>query len=145
MVGKRSAAAGAVLLAGVGAVAASLIWFLASSVFNRHLSAASVLVGLAVAGGVVGREGRRGKSYQALSLGVTLAALLVTEVFIMRLLVVRELIELGSTSELPIILPFNVMWDLVAAGIAGDLRLSLFWAVALWFAVSVPRKRKWEI
>ena len=141
---RGDAEARALLLGVAGAAAAGMLWFGVSALLTRHMSALSVLVGFAVAGGVVGRAGRRGRDYQAVSLALTLAALLITEAFVMRLLVVRELVSLGSTSELPLVLPLNVMWDLVAAGIAGDPPLSLFWAVALWFAVSIPRKRKWE-
>jgi hypothetical protein len=134
----------AVPLGLAGALIGCGVWFVASAMTNRHLSAISILVGVAVGHGIHGKDSRRGARFQVLGGAMTLVALLITEAFVMRMLVVRELVELGSANELPLLLPFRVMWDLVAAGITGDPPMSLFWGVALWYAVSVPKKRPFE-
>lgn len=120
---------------------AGLIWLGIAALTNRHLSAVSMLIGVGVAHGVL-LGGGRGIRYQAMSVGLTLGALLVTEAFVIRLLAVRELVELGVTDALPILLPFVVMKDLVSAGLTSDPPTALFWGIALWYAISVPRRTK---
>ncbi len=133
----------ALALGMLAANASGLVWFGLVAVTNRHLSVASILIGVAVAHAVL-TGGGRGVRSQTISVAITLAALLVTEAFAIRLLAVREMVELGVTETLPVLLPFVVMKDLVSAGLTADPPTALFWGVALFYAISVPRRLKFD-
>lgn len=130
--------------AGLGAAAASgLVWFAVVAFTDRHLSAVSMLVGLTVAHAVIwGARGKKGPGLQALGISITLVALLVVEAFAVRILVARELIDLGIETELAVMLPLDVFWNMVAAGITNDPPTVLFWGLALWYAITVPGKNR---
>ena len=138
----RVALARAILYGALAGAAGGLVWFGVVFVTNRHLSAMSMGIGVLVAQAVLIASGKRGGvAFQATAVLLTLAALLVTEAFAIRMLAVRELVELGSDVALPVFLPINVMKDLVSAGITADPPTSLFWGIGLWYAVSMPRRR----
>lgn len=130
----------ALALGMLGGTAAGMVWLGVAAVTNRHLSVVSMLIGVVIAHAVV-TGGGRGVRYQVVSVALTLGALLVTEAFVIRLLAVRELVELGVHDALPVFLPFVVMKDLVSAGLTADPPTALFWGVALWYAISIPRRQ----
>ena len=118
------------------------LWLAVVAVTDRHLSAVSMIIGIFVGQAVMLGSGRRGGVvHQGLSVATTLTTLLVAEMFAIRLLAARQLVELGSTQELPILLPARLMWDLISAGLTADPPTALFWGVALWYAITIPRRR----
>lgn len=133
----------AVIAATAAAAASGLVWFAVVALTDRHLSAVSMLVGMAVAHAVVwGARHHKGVGYQAVGITVTLIALLVVEAFAVRILVVRELFDLGIDTQLDVVLPLDVFWNLIAAGITNDPPTVLFWGLALWYAITVPGRNK---
>jgi hypothetical protein len=131
------------VLAGLAAAAAgALIWygFVALTNYQVGLIAAGMglLVGLAV---MFGSGRKRGPALQAISVTITLAALIISEYLILRHLYVEYLAGQGF-SGLPLFMPLNAMFELVVTGIKEDPITLAFWAVALLAAFAMPARRR---
>ncbi len=125
-----------------GAAAAAIggcLWFFVAWLFDVHASFLSALVGpfAAMAAWMIHR--RQGSRFlQGWSVFITLVAILVAEAMVVRMIAVRGLEGQG---DVPLMLPLDVMWDLVATGVTQDPITPLFFAVSLWYAISIPRYR----
>jgi len=130
--------AGGMAFAAVGA----LLWFTIAWVFGVHASFLAALVGPFAAMAVWIIHRRQGSPLlQGWSVFVTLVAMLLAESMVVRMIAVRGLEGRG---EVPVLLPFDVMWDLIATGVTQDPITPLFFAVSLWYAISIPRRRTEE-
>ncbi|NIV32653.1 MAG: hypothetical protein GWN58_25375 [Anaerolineae bacterium] len=78
---------------------------------------------------------------QAISVAITLAALVVSQYLIVRYSAVELLAEEGITG-LPLLMPLDLMIDLVVTSIGENLITLIFWAIALWAAFSTPARRR---
>ena len=123
----------------MAAIAGAGLWFVVAWLFDVHASFLAALVGpfAGVAAWLI--HHRRGSVLlQGWSVLVTLAAMLVAEAMVVRILAVREI---GDAGEVPLMLPFGLMKDLVSTGITQDPITVLFFAMSLWDAISIPRHR----
>jgi hypothetical protein len=124
----------------VAAAAGAGVWFLVAWIFGVHASFLSSLVGPFAGMGIWLIHRRQGSPFlQGWSVFITLAALLAAEAMVVRMIAVRALE--ASQGEVPLLLPFGVMWDLVATGITQDPITPVFFAISLWYAISIPRRR----
>jgi hypothetical protein len=130
-----AAMAGGVLAATVGAC----LWFVVAWIFGVHASFLSALVGpfAAMAAWMIHRK-QGSPLLQGWSVFVTLVAMLAAEAMVVRMIAVRGLEGQG---EVAILLPLDVMWNLVSTGVTQDPITPLFFAVSLWYAISIPRRR----
>jgi hypothetical protein len=131
------------LLAGLAAaVVGILIWYGLVVITNYHLGFVAIaigwLVGIAVA---LGAGRKRGPGLQALSVAITLVALVINQWLIVRYFSVQALTELGF-KEIPLLLPLGMMLDLVITSISEDPLALVFWAIALWAAFATPARRR---
>lgn len=131
------------VLAGIAAAAAgALIWygFVAITNYQVGIIAAGMgwLVGLAV---VFGSGRKRGPALQAISVIITLVALVVSQYLILRHFVVEYLAQQGFT-EVPLLMPLGMALDLVVEGVKQEPITLLFWAIALFAAFSTPARRR---
>jgi hypothetical protein len=78
---------------------------------------------------------------QAISVTITLVALVISEYLIVRYSLSEYLAEQGF-SEVALFLPLGAMLDLVVASIRANLFTLIFWAIALWAAFSTPARRR---
>jgi hypothetical protein len=131
---------GAVLAGLAAAVVACLIWYGVVAISNYQIGFLAVGVGWLIGLGVGFGAGRkRGPTLQAISVGITLVAMVFSEYLIVRHFVVEALVEVGSTISL--FLPLDLMVELVVESIKSDPLTLLFWAIALWFAFSTLSRR----
>jgi hypothetical protein len=130
------------VLAGLAAAAAgTLVWYGVVVITNYQLGFIAVGVGWLVAMAVVFGSGRkRGDALQAISVAITLVALVMSEYLIVRYALTEFLIEQGFT-EIPLFLPLGAMLELVVKSIQENLFTLIFWAIALWAAWSTPARR----
>jgi hypothetical protein len=131
------------LLAGLAAaVVGILIWYGLVVITNYHLGFVAIVIGWLVAIAVVLGAGRkRGPGLQALSIAITLVALVISQWLIVRYFSVQALAELGF-KEIPLLLPLGTMLDLVITSLGEDPLALVFWALALWAAFSTPARRR---
>ena len=124
------------------AVVGILIWYGLVIITNYQLGFAAAgigwLVGVAV---VLGAGRKRGPSLQAISIAITLVALVIGQWLILRYFAIQALAELGF-KEIPLLLPLDAMLDLVITSIGKDLLTLVFWAIALWAAFATPARRR---
>jgi hypothetical protein len=132
----------AVLAGLAAAVVGTLVWYGVVIITKYQAGFIAVGVGWLIAMGVVFGSGRkRGPVLQAISVAITLAALVVSEYLIVRHFAVELLAEEGITG-LPLFLPLDLMVDLVVTSIGENLISLVFWAIALWAAFSTPARRR---
>jgi hypothetical protein len=132
---------GAVLAGLAAAVVACLIWYGVVVISNYQIGFLAVGVGWLIGLGVGFGAGRkRGPVLQAISVGITLVAMVLSEYLIIRHFAVEMLAEEGFAG-LPLFLPLDLMVDLVVESIKSDPLTLAFWAIALWFAFSTLSKR----
>ena len=131
------------MLAGLAAaVVGTLVWYGVVVITKYQLGFIAVGVGWLVGMGVVFGSGRkRGPALQAISVAITLAALVASEYLIVRHFAVEFLAEEGVT-EIPVLLPLGLMLELVVTSIGENLITLIFWAIALWAAFSTPARRR---
>ena len=131
------------LLAGLAAaVVGILIWYGLVVITNYHLGFFAIPIGWLVSIAVVLGAGRkRGPGLQALSVAITLVALVISQWLIVRYFSVQALAELGF-KEIPLLLPPGMMLDLVITSISEDPLALVFWALALWAAFATPARRR---
>lgn len=130
------------LLAGLAAaIVACLIWYGVVAISNYQIGFLAIGVGWLIGLGVGFGAGRkRGPRLQAISVGITLVAMVFSEYLIVRHFAVEMLAEEGIVG-LPIFLPLNLMVDLVVESVKSDPLTLLFWAIAVWFAFSTLSRR----
>ena len=131
----------AVLAGLAAAVAGTLVWYGVVVITNTQLGFVAVGVGWLVAMAVVFGSGRkRGRALQAISVVITLVALVIGEYLIVHYSLVQYLAEQGFT-EIPLFQPLGAMLELVVASIQANLFTLIFWAIALWAAFSTPARK----
>ncbi|MEE8331102.1 MAG: hypothetical protein V3R84_04960 [Acidimicrobiia bacterium] len=138
-----AAMAGGLLAAVLGAC----LWFLIAWIFSVHASFLAALVGPFAGMGAWLAHRRQGSVLlQGWSVLITLVVLLVAEAMVVRMIAVRGLAEqlVDQGGNVPLLLPFDVMWNLVATGLTQDPITPLFFAVSLWYAISIPKARQEE-
>lgn len=132
-------------LAGLGAATiGALVWYGVVVITNYQVGiiAAGIgwLVGIAV---VFGSGRKRGPALQAISVIITLMALVVSQYLIMRHFAVEYLTEQEpGFPGLPLLLPVDLMFELVVEGLKSDLLTIVFWGIALLAAVATPARRR---
>lgn len=128
----------------VGVIAATVgaaVWFLVAWVFGVHASFLASLVGPFAGMGIWLIHRRQGSPFlQGWSVLITLAAMLAAEAMVVRMIAVRGLE--AASGNVPVLLPMGVMWDLVATGITQDPITPVFFAISLWYAITIPRRRE---
>ena len=131
------------LLAGLAAaVVGILIWYGLVVITNYHLGFFAIAIGWLVGiATVLGTGRKRGPGLQALSVAITLVALVISQWLIVRYFSVQALAELGF-KEIPLLLPPGTMLDLVLTSISEDPLGLIFWALALWAAFATPARRR---
>jgi len=130
-------------LAGLGAAAVgALVWYGVVAITNYQLGiiAAGIgwLVGMAV---VFGAGRKRGVALQAISVIITVVALVISEYLIVLYLTNQALAEQGLPG-LPLFLPLDTMFEGVVEGIKADLLTLAFWGIAILAAVATPARRR---
>jgi len=133
---------GAAALGLGAAVLGCLIWYGVVVLTNFQLGIIAVGVGWLVAQAVILGSGRkRGPKLQAISVVITLLAMVVGEYLVVRHVVVESLTQEGYTS-FKLFLPVGDMLSIVVEGIKADPLTLLFWAIALWEAFILPAKHR---
>ena len=126
----------------VAAAVGGLLWFTIAWAFDVHASFLAALVGpfAAMAAWMIHRK-QGSMLLQGWSVFVTLGALLVAEAMVVRMIAVRGL---EVDAEVALWLPLDIMWNLISTGVTQDPITPLFFAVSLWYAISIPRPRTEE-
>ena len=118
------------------------IWFGIVWVTSRELGIVAIGIGFLVGQAVVIGSGRRyGRRLQALSLVLTLGAMVLAEYLIVRQSAVAYIVETygkDAADTVPLLLPLGVASDFIMGGIQDDPAQLLFWAIALWTAFRIP-------
>ena len=135
---------GGTLLGLLAGVVSALVWYGIVVVTDYQLGIIAVAVGWLVAQGVIFGAGRkRGVSLQVISLIITIGAMAASEYLIVRHILMKIAAEEGYlVNDVPILLPLEDIWFLILEGIKADPITLIFWAIALWEAVSLPAKRR---
>ena len=130
-------------LAGLGAAAiGALVWYGVVAIINYQLGIIAAGIGWLVGMAVVFGSGRkRGVALQAISVIITIVALVISEYLIVRHFIVKELTEQGFT-DFVLLLPLGEMFELVIEGIKADLLTLVFWGIAILAAVATPARRR---
>ncbi len=126
-------------LAGLGAAAiGALVWYGVVAITNYQLGIIAAGIGWLVGMAVVFGSGRkRGIALQAISVIITVVALIISEYLILHHLIVEE-----GYSGLPLLLPLGLMFELVVEGIKADLLTLVFWGIAILAAAATPARRR---
>lgn len=133
---------GALILGLGAAVGASLLWYAFVVMTKYQVGFIAIAVGWLVAQAVIlGAGHKRGPRLQILSVALTLVAMALSEYLIVRHFAVEALAQQGYTN-IPLLLPINVMVSLVVEGIKNDPLSLLFWGIAVWEAYALPAPRR---
>ncbi len=81
---------------------------------------------------------KRGLLLQLISVGITIAAMAVSEYLIVRHFAVESLARRGVT-DIPWLLPLDVMLMLIVEGLKASPLTLLFWGIAVWQAFTMLR------
>ena len=126
-----------------GGLVGAAIWYAIVAVTKWELGLVAVVVGYLVGTGVVlGSGGKHGPRLQVLSVVITLAAMTVAEYLIVRQFAVSYIETTygrDAAATVPVLLPLDMAWDFITAGIQDNPMTLLFWGIALWTAFRVPR------
>jgi hypothetical protein len=129
------------LLLGVGAaVVCSLIWYAIVVASKYEVGLVAVLLGAGVGTAVkVGSGNKAHRGLQIASLVITLLAMLLSEYFIVRELILQAAVEAGYTvSDVPLLMPLGDMVEFIRVGIEANPVSILFWLIAAWAAFRIP-------
>lgn len=128
------------LLAGlVAAVLASAVWYGVVAVSQYQVGLVAIAVGFIVGYGVVLGANRRGSVVLvAISVVLTLLALVISEYLIVAHFVGQELAAQGVTIEL--IQPPDFIVSVVMDSVQSDPLTLVFWAIALFQAFAIPSR-----
>ncbi|MBE9507004.1 MAG: hypothetical protein IMY86_03060 [Chloroflexi bacterium] len=131
------------LLFGLGAaVVSSLVWYGIVAITHYQLGFIAVGVGWLVGTAVrLGAGRKRGMALQITSVLITLITMAVSEYFIVRYFAMQALVEEGYTG-IPLLLPADLMVQLIVEGIKSEPVTLLFWGIAAWEAFAIPAKRR---
>jgi hypothetical protein len=131
----------AVLAGLAAAVVGTLVWYGVVVITNYHVGFIAAGVGWVVAMAVVFGSGRkRGPALQAISVAITLVALVMSEYLILRFFLTQSLAEQGFTA-IALFLPLGEMLELVVTSLQENLLTLIFWAIAVWAAFATPARR----
>jgi hypothetical protein len=124
------------------AVLATLLWFAIVVLTEYQLGIIAIAIGWLVAQAVVYGAGRkRGPSLQAVSVVITVFAMMFSEYFIVRHFVTLELAAEGVTG-IPLFLPIGVMSELITLSIKESPATLFFWGLAVFEAYRIPGRVK---
>lgn len=128
---------------GLGAaIAAALIWFSIVYVTNYEIGWIAILIGVLVGFAVVNGSGRcHGRQLQLISVVLTLFSMALAEYLITRQFLIEAFLEEGITN-VPLMLPLNIMAELVWVGITAHPPTLFFWAIAMYVAFRIPQGQK---
>jgi len=137
--------AGGLVLGFGAAIMSSLIWFGFVVVTNYQVGLIAIGVGWLIGQAVVRGAGqKRSPILQAGSLGITLIAMCSSEYLIVRHFGVQALADQGITG-IPLILPIEIILDILREGVINNPSTLLYWALAGWTAYHQPARRKLSI
>ena len=132
----------ALLFGSIAAVIGGTIWFGIVWITNRELAIVAILIGFLVGQAIVIGSGRRyGRRLQALSVVLTLGAMVLAEYLIVRQSAVAYVLDTygqDAANSVPLLLPLDFATEFVVAGIQDDPVQLIFWAIALWTAFRIP-------
>jgi len=124
------------------ALVSALVWYGIVVATEYQLGIVAIGVGWLVAqAAVLGAGRRRGTSVQWISVLATLLAMLLSQYLIIWHFVNLALPKEGYGS-LPLFMPVNLAFKMIGVSIQDDPLTLVFWAIALWEAFIIPRKRK---
>jgi len=131
------------LLFGLGAaIVSSLVWYGVVVLTKYELGILAVGVGWLVGQAVMLGAGRkRSTLLQVMSVAITVAAMVSSEYLIVRYFVAQALAERGVT-DLALLLPLNLVVEMIIEGIKASPLTLLFWAIAVWQAFVIPAPRR---
>ncbi len=131
----------AAVMGAVAAGSAATLWFGSEALFAERGSVAAIAVGPAAGFALYHGSGRRGSVLlQAAGVTITLAAILVTEYFLFRRLVLIELAKEGYGS-LPLFLPSEFQRGFVSSHMLSNPGSLLFFGFSLAYAIALTRRR----
>lgn len=135
----------ALLLGLLAALGSSLIWYGLVAVTGYQLGIIAIGVGWLVAQAVVIGAGRkRGLKVQAISIVAVVIAMALGEYLLVRHYAIQAL-EIQGLTDIPVLLPIDVMLELIVAGIESDMLTLVFWGIAVYEAFTIPAQRKLQI
>ena len=138
-------ALGATGAAGItAAVAAAGLWYGLVAVFtlqNTWANVPAILLGMAIGYSMYRAAHRQGSVPLQVTAGIlAVLAITVTEAFVIRVQVARELARTGGES-LGFFLPLGTYWEWLDTIVAGDGLTQLIFITALWAAIYITRDR----
>jgi hypothetical protein len=117
-------------------------WLLTVVTTDTQYDIIALLVGFLVGGAVVlGSGAAYSRRLQVVSVGVTLLGLTASQYLIGRHFLAKFVAEEGGGS-MPVLLDLDDAITLVRDSLAANLRILVFWALALWAAWRIPAPRK---
>jgi hypothetical protein len=128
------------LLAGlVAAVLATGLWYAVVVVSHYQLGIIAIVVGFLVGQGVVLGAGRRGSVILvAISVVLTLLALVISEYLIVAAFVTDQL---GAGETIEVLQPPSFVIEVVVESVKADPLTLAFWAIALFQAFTIPARQ----
>lgn len=126
------------------AIVSAFLWYGLVIITGKQFGVVAIAVGWIVAQATMfGARQKRGCLIQLISVFATGFAMLLSEYFIVRYILVQSLTAKGYTN-FPIFMPLEVTLPAIGFGIGNSPITLLFWGIALWeaFAFSVKRRVK---
>jgi hypothetical protein len=135
---------GALFIGVVAALLAGAAWFgiVVATKYEVGFLAMGLgwVVGMAV---MFGSGKKRGAPLQIIGAVITLVTMIGSEYFILRYLILQELIKEGyDVAQAPLFLGISETIDLMVEYIKAEPTTLLFWVIAVWEAFVIPARRK---